>query len=137
MKMIEYLYAALLIIGFVLLYFANKQYTISRNLINNGVKTKAKVIDLLEISSDDGYTYKPVFEYLNRLDETVTFESAVSSSPPAYRIGDYATIVYSKQNNEERKIVSFWGLYRWPIILLCFASPLLIISLSYFGYLYR
>ena len=134
MKMIEFIYGSLLIIGVVLLYFANKNYIYSKNLINNGVKTKAKVIDLIEVSGDDGYTYKPVFEYTNRLDEKVTFKSSVSSSPPAYSVNQIVNVVYDKEDETKMKVVSFWGLYRWPIILLCMASPFLIISVGYFLY---
>ena len=134
MKMVEFIYGALLIAGLLLLYFANKNYISSKDLFNNGVKTKAKVIDLIKIRSDDGYTYKPVFEYTNRFDETVAFTSDISSSPPAYKVGATVMVVYSKEDTEERRIVSFWGLYRWSIILLCIASPLLIISVSYFLY---
>ncbi len=62
--MIEYLYGGILLISIVLIYFAIKQYDITKKLIGSGVKTTAKVIDLIEISGDDGYTYKPVFETL-------------------------------------------------------------------------
>ncbi len=125
--MIEYLYTGMLITAIVLVYFAIKQYYNSKELIATGIKTKAKVIDLIQISGDDGYTYKPVFEYTDRSNNLITFKSEISSSPAPYNVGDIVTIVYDT-NNEDRKIVSFWGLYRWTIILLAIASPLLIIG---------
>jgi len=133
MKMIQYLYIGMLLIALVLIFFAHKQYNITNNLISNGYKTKAKVIDLIRISSDDGYTYKPVFEYTNKANDTIIFKSEVSSSPAAYNVGDKVKIVYSK-DGDERKIISFWGLYRWTIILLSIASPLLIIGGGYILY---
>ncbi|WP_024769387.1 DUF3592 domain-containing protein [Aquimarina macrocephali] len=133
MKMIEYLYTGMLITAIVLVYFAIKQYYNSKELIATGVKTKAKVIDLIQISGDDGYTYKPVFEYTDRSNNLITFKSEISSSPAPYDIGDIVNIVYDT-NNEDRKIVSFWGLYRWTIILLAIASPLLIIGGGYLLY---
>ncbi|PCJ95343.1 MAG: hypothetical protein COA50_09035 [Flavobacteriaceae bacterium] len=133
MKMIEYLYGSLLLISLVLIYFAAKQYGITNELINTGIKTKATVIDLIEISGDDGYTYKPVFEFTDKTNTKIIFKSEVSSSPAPYKIGDKVTITYSI-HNDERKILSYWGLYRWTIILLSIASPLLIIGAGYFLY---
>lgn len=131
--MIEYLYSGMLLVSIVLIYFAIKQYNNTTALIIDGIKTTAKVIDLIEISGDDGYTYKPVFEYTDRTNTNITFKSDVSSSPSPYKIGDNVNIIYS-QDNDERKVVSFWGLYRWTIILLSIASPLLIIGGGYLLY---
>lgn len=133
MKMIEYLYSGILLISIVLIYFAIKQYSNTKELISTGIKTTAEVIDLIEISGDDGYTYKPVFEYTDRTNTKIIFKSKVSSSPPSYKIGDNVNIIYSK-DNDERKIVSFWGLYRWTIILLSIASPFFIIGGGYLLY---
>jgi len=133
MKMIDYLYYGMLIISLILIYFAGKSYYGTKDLINSGYKAKAKVIDLIEISGDDGYTYKPVFEYTDRYDVTNTFKSDISSSPAPYKIGDIVTIIHS-EDNEEKKVISFWGLYRWSIILLSIASPLLIIGGGYYFY---
>jgi len=133
MKPIEYLYLTLLIIALVLIYFAFRFYVSTKELTNNGIKTKAEVIDLIQISSDDGYTYKPVFEYIDRSNTKKTFQSDVSSSPAPYKVGEMVDIIYAK-DGEDRKVVSFWGLYRWTIILLAIASPFLIIGGGYFLY---
>lgn len=133
MKMIEYLYSGIFLISIVLIYFAIKQYSNTKELISTGIKTTAEVIDLIEISGDDGYTYKPVFEYTDRTNTKIIFKSKVSSSPPSYKIGDNVNIIYSK-DNDERKIVTFWGLYRWTIILLSIASPFFIIGGGYLLY---
>ena len=133
MKPIEYLYLALLLIGLILIYFAFKFYGNTKNLVNDGIKTKAVVIDLIQISSDDGYTYKPVFEYMDRSNTKKTFQSDISSSPAPYKVGDKVNIIYSK-GGDDRKVLSFWGLYRWTIILLSIASPFLIIGGGYFLY---
>ena len=131
--MIGYLYASMLLISLVLIYFAMKQYSSTKELLNSGVKTSAEVIDLIESRDEDGYTYKPVFEYTDKTGSKLTFESDISSSPAPYQIGDYVDIIYS-QDTEKRKIVSFWGLYRWTIILLSIAAPFLIIGGGYFLY---
>ena len=133
MKTIDYLYGGFFVISLVFIYFALKEYNKSKYLILEGVKTKGKVIDLIRKSSDDGYTYTPVFEYKDKLNNTITFKSSVSSKPASYRVGDVVHIVYSKKT-DDRKIISFWGLYRWTIILLSIAAPLLIIGGGYLLY---
>ena len=133
MKMIAYIYYGIFIISMILIFFTYKQYNKSVNLINNGIKTTAKVIDLIQTKSYDGYTYKPVYEYKDRKAKTIVFESAISSSPAPHKIGDMVKIIYAN-NGEERKIVSFWGLYRWTIILPSIAAPLLIIGGGYLLY---
>ncbi|MDY7396369.1 DUF3592 domain-containing protein [Aureibaculum sp. 2210JD6-5] len=133
MKPIEYLYLTFLVLALVLIYFAFKFYSNTKNLTNSGIKTKAEVIDLIQISSNDGYTYKPVFEYTDGSNTKRTFQSEIGSSPAPYKVGEKVDIIYSK-DGEDRKIVSFWGLYRWTIILLSIASPFLIIGGGYFLY---
>lgn len=131
--MITYLYAGMLLISLVLIYFANKNYYSTKSLIDKGVKTTATVVDLLEIRGDDSSTYKPVFKYTNLAGTEQTFKSQVSSRPAPYKIGDHIQILYSK-DGAKVKIISFWGLYRSTIILLAIASPLLIIGGGYFMY---
>ena len=133
MKIIEYLYASFLLMSMVMIYFAYRHYVSTKVLLNDGIKTKAKVIDLIIVNGDNGYTYRPVFEYLDKKNNLISFESQVSSSPPKYRVGETVSVIYSK-NSDERKVVSYWGLYRWTILLLAFASPFLIIGGGYFLY---
>ena len=50
-------------------------------------------------------------------------------------VGEKVKIVYDQQDDDEVKTISFWGLYRWTIILSCIAAPLLIIGGGYLLYL--
>jgi hypothetical protein len=134
MKTIEIVYVILFSISVILIYFGLKNYYKTKYLLTTGLRTKATVIDLIVVSGDDGDTYKPIFEYTNSKNKLISFKSDVSSSPPAYSVGEIVNIIYSK-DNEERKVVSFWGLYRWTIILLAIASPILIISGGYLLYI--
>ena len=129
--MIAYLYATLLTIALVLMYFAYKQYIVTDQLMNSGIKTKATVVDLIELSGSDGSTYKPVFEYEDWSDNKYSFESEISSNPAPFTIGDKVDIVYSK-DKKTQKVISYWGLYRWTIILLSIAAPLFVIGGGYF-----
>lgn len=133
--MIQYLYWGLFAAGLIAMYFAIKMYNETSELLQTGVKTKAIVKDLIEVSGDDGSTYKPVFEYIDRSNATKEFKSEVNSSPPAYKVGEKVAIVYDPKDLEEVKVVSYWGLYRWTIILLSIAAPLIIIGGGYLLYM--
>lgn len=132
--MIDYLYYGFLLVSLILIYFAAKSYYSTKDLVNSGYRTKAEVIKLIEIRGDDSSTYKPVFEYTDRSGNNITFKSNISSRPAPHNVGDFVSIIHS-ENNEDVKLVSFWGLYRVSIILLSIASPLLIIGGGYYFYI--
>ena len=125
-----YFHIGMLPVSLILIYFAIMHYNNTKTLIDTGIKTTAIVIDLIEIRDKDGYRYRPVFEFTDHTNTKITFKSKISSRPAPYKIGDSVNIIYSKDNNE-RKIISFWGLYRWTIILLCIAFPLAITGGEY------
>jgi len=129
----NWIYSGLLLIAVILIFVAFKQYTITKSLLSNGIKTNGKVIDLLRSSSSDGDTFKPVFEFTDIENNVVTFESSVSSRPAPYDIGDKVEIVY-EMDSDVRKVISFWGLYRWTIIPLMIAMPLFIVGFGYILY---
>lgn len=133
--MIQYLYWGLFAGGMVLLYFAMRSYNNTKDLLSTGIKTTAIVVEMKTVSDSDGSTYKPVFEFTDRGNGVRRYESGVSSNPPAYKVGEKVKIVYDKIDDDEVKTISFWGLYRWSIILLCIASPLLIIGGGYMLYM--
>jgi hypothetical protein len=127
-------YTLLFLIGTTLAYFAYSEYRKTQKLLHSGVKTTATVIDLEVSRGDDGDMYKPVFEFTDRSLVNRTFKNSISSSPAPYKIGEKVKIIYNQRNLEEVKTISFWGLYRWCVILLAIASPLLIIGGSYLLY---
>ena len=128
-------YGLLFLLGTFIAYSALVQYQKTQRLLVYGIRTTAKVIDLLVSHSEDGITYKPVFEYTDRTRTVKTFESQVSSSPAPYAIGDTVKIIYNPKEKDDVKTVSFWGLFRWSVILSMIAAPLLIIGGSYLLYL--
>lgn len=132
--MIQYVYWALFILGFVALYFAFKLYNETEDLLKTGVKTKAVVKNLIEVHDEDGTMYKPVFEFQDTSNISREFVSSVSSRPAAYQIGETVKVVYNPKDFKEVKVISYWGLYRWSIILCCIAIPLIIIGGGYLLY---
>ena len=132
--MIQYLYWGLFTTGMVLLYFAMRSYNNTRGLLGAGIKTTAIVVEMITVSSSDGATYKPVFEFRDRRQEIRKYESDISSSPPSHKVGEKVKIVYDPKDDNDVKTISFWGLYRWSIILSCIAAPFLIIGGGYLLY---
>jgi hypothetical protein len=133
--MINYLYMGLLFLGVILLYYAYQQYTKTTKLMSHGVKTTATVTDLIQVYSDDGdYTYKAVFEFVDRNEISYQLTSNVSSNPPMYKLGERVKVIYNAKDPEEVKVVSFWGLYAWSVVLSCVACPLIIIGGGYLMY---
>jgi len=132
------LYLVLLSIGLVLLYYSYTFYMKTSNLIGNGVITTAIVSGLAGVPVDKGTGIeKPYFTFTDRNNKKHTFTHGITSSPPTFKIGEKVEIIYNKKNKEDVKLVSFWGLYRWSVILLMIAAPLLVISISFLSYLWK
>lgn len=128
-------YLVLFLIGAFLAYSAYTNYQKTLNLLEKGIKTTATVTQFNTYKDDGTTMYTPVFEFKDRSQNLQTFKSDISSSPPAYKIGDKVKIVYDRSAPDKAKTISFWGLYRWSVILLMVASPLLIIGGSYLLYI--
>ncbi len=131
------LYGFFFALGFLLAYFGLQHYNKTQNLLLDGVKTTAVVTDLLVNQDTDGDTYIPVFEFKDRTNTIRNYKSPIASSPPAYQVGEKVKIIYDKKDTNNVKTISFWGLYRFSIILWMIAAPLLIIGGSYLLYSLR
>ncbi|AZQ59830.1 DUF3592 domain-containing protein [Maribacter sp. MJ134] len=127
-------YTFLFLIGAFLAYGAFNQFQKTRNLLEKGIKTTAVVTEFSTHRSDSSTMYTPVFEFTDRSQNKQTFKSGISSSPPAYEIGEKVQLIYDRTNPKKARTVSFWGLYRWSVILLMIAAPFLIIGGSYLLY---
>lgn len=131
------LYGFFFVLGLILASVAAQQYQKTQKLLEEGIRTTAVVTSLLTNNDSDGNTYTPVFEFKDRSNTIQTYQSPISSSPPAYRVGDKVKIVYDRRDSTHVKTVTFWGLYRVSIILFMVACPLLVIGGSYLLYVYR
>jgi len=131
------LYAILLLFGLALGVWAISQYHNSNYLVRTGTITEATVSDLLVNYDSDGNTYTSVFTYIDKKKTPRTFTSSISSSPAPYDVGEKVKVVYNPEDFKEVKVVSYWGLYRWTVVLLCIAAPFVIIGGGYFYYWWR
>lgn len=129
----QFIHITILLLSLVLFYFANQYFNETQHFINDGVKTTAVVIDLERETNSDGSVFFPVFEYTGLDKEKITFRGNVGSSPASYSIGEQVSILYSL-TTKERRILSYWGLYRWTLVLLIFATPLFVVGLGFILY---
>ena len=124
-------------IGCALICTAFWQYTKTESLLKRGKVALAEVIDLVTQSGSKGATYAPVFEYTDASQQIQRFKSEVASNPPAFQVGNKVPVVYDPADVSQVKVVSYWGLYRWAVIPLVIALPLLTISIGNWLFIWR
>lgn len=95
------------------------EFSISWKLVKTGIKTEARVVDIMEYTDRNGadkkqITYKSVFEYTDRSGSRVRFNGKGGAISPD-KIGEIVKIIYLP-NKKQEKIDSFWGLYFDPLI---------------------
>ena len=129
------LYTFIVFIGLVFCTAAIIQYSSISRLKNNGVHNFAEVVEMIKTESSDGdVSYSALFRFPIKDNVYHTFKDEVSFDPHTYDVGDVAEIIYNPHNINEIKVYSFWGLYRWCLILIIIASPFLTIGIGYFIY---
>ncbi len=80
-------------------------------------KTDGTVIRLGTTRNSDGDTmYLPVFRYRTNDGSSYEHTSTVASKPPAYTVGETATIFYLKKNPRRAKLNSFSELWLFKLI---------------------
>jgi hypothetical protein len=71
-----------------------------------------EVIDLLPVSSHDRVTYKPLVRFMDGQGQAHTFQSAISSNPPSYAVGEHVVVLndpHGDGNPKIRSLFSLWG----------------------------
>lgn len=83
------------------------------------VKSEGTVISMREVPSteDAGETWAPIIKFKDSNGREHTFESNVSSDPPAYHIGEKVELLYPQGKPEDVFINSFTEKWLTPILL--------------------
>jgi hypothetical protein len=124
-------YTICVVVGAALLIASLLMLKKSMAFLKDSERATATVVDLQRVSGSDGDTYKPVFTFKTYANQDITYRSGVSSSPPAFEIGEEVTIAYDRNNPSTAQLLTYWGSFRWSIILACIAMPLIIIGGGY------
>lgn len=129
--MLNTFYAFLLLIGLLALSFSIGLFWKSKTLFNNGIITKAEVIRVLKKFETKPGNATPVFKYYDQHGKEFLKENPVATSPSYYKVGDVVDLVYNPKKPEESKVISFWGLFRWSILLAILGFAFLIMGGGY------
>ncbi len=109
---------ALLLVGSVMLLFALKLFYETIVFLRSAVRTVGTCIRLDGARNSDGQaTSLPVFEYQTNDGTIYRYTSTVASTPPAYNVGDTATLLYHKRNPRNARINSFIEIWLVQLIL--------------------
>ncbi len=130
------IHALLLLVGLLLMGIACWQFRQTMNLLKNGERAKARVLELVPVRDSDGGTnYRPLFEFVTKASEVKRWEYNVSSSPPSWEVGEEADVVYNPDKPGQARLIGYWGLFIGTIVLAAVAAPCIIIGGGYFVYL--
>lgn len=124
-------YTISLIIGIVLLVVSLLLFKNTLNFIKKGEKATATVVKLNTFESDDGTSYTPIFSFTTVAKKEYLYTHPFSSEPPAFVIGDTATIVYDPAKPEDAKILTYPSAFIWTIVILVVALALIILGGGY------
>ncbi|MBD0258474.1 MAG: DUF3592 domain-containing protein [Cytophagales bacterium] len=128
------IHALLLLVGFVLMGIAYWQFGQTMKLLKNGERAKARVLKLIGTGGDDGTSYRPLFEFVTKANQVQQFEYDVSSSPPAWEVGEEADVIYDPEHPQGARLLGYWGLFIGTIVLVAVAAPFIVIGSGYFLY---
>jgi hypothetical protein len=96
-------------------------------------RTEGTVIRYGSSRNSDGHSmYLPVFRYRTNDGSAYEYTSTVASKPPAYKIGETATIFYLKKNPRSAKLNSFMELWLVKLIFTILGLFFCIFSAGYF-----
>lgn len=89
---------------------------VTSNFIDHSVQTRATVISLQALKSNDGETFAPVFEFADANGREHTITSHSSSNPAGFSVGETVRILYSPGDPEDARIDTLWQLWGIPLI---------------------
>lgn len=85
----------------------------------NYVKTEGTVLSLREVESTENsdVTWVPIIKFTDKSGVEHTFESTVSSDPPAYKVGDKVELLYPEGRPDDVFINSWVEKWLTPVLL--------------------
>ena len=109
---IIFLIGVLELLGAIYLYSSTSEFLAKAKV------AKGKVINLVAFSStNNSMTYSPVFQFKDQSGKIHTIQSASSSNPPSYEIGEEVKIFFNPENPKEAKLDGIFDLWGASIVL--------------------
>ncbi|HEY8561662.1 MAG TPA: DUF3592 domain-containing protein [Pyrinomonadaceae bacterium] len=109
---------ACLLIGSATLLYAAKRIIETVVFLRAATAAAGTVVELAAARDGDGHpTYLPIFEYETRDGRRFRHVLTVASTPPAYRIGETATILYLRKNPQNARLKLFSELWLATLVI--------------------
>ncbi|MBW8683303.1 hypothetical protein [Chitinophaga rhizophila] len=126
------LYSFVLIIGIILLALGLADLQRCRRLLRQGNWLVGIVVRLLEDQGADAKHYRPFFEIRTADNQLLTYEGIYGTSMRRWKPGQKAVFEYLPGQYPAVKMLSYWGIFWWPVLLLAIAADLIVVAAGYF-----
>lgn len=120
-----------LIVGGVLLVISLILFRNSLLFLRTSSRAAATVIEIEKSSDSDGDSYTPIFRFYTAMNQEMTYRPSFSSNPPGWEIGEETTIAYDPDDPVNARLLTYWGTFVGPIVLLAASLPFIVIGLGY------
>jgi hypothetical protein len=95
-------------------------------------RAEGVITRIQKIEDGDNDSYKPYFTFTTADGQEVIYKHNFSGNITTWSIGDKGIIAYSPYNPEIAKLVSYWGMFSWSIVLMALAMPLIVVSVGFY-----
>lgn len=102
--------------------------------VRQGMRAQGTIVEFVEERDEDGTFYFPVFDIPGSRYETITYQHRVGSSRARWQMGDTAMFIFEPGKPETVELLSYRGIFGWPLLLLTVAVDLLVVGGGYFLY---
>lgn len=121
--------------GFGVLIASFVKFIDAVQLSNSGITAPAVVVEINSHRDSDGNRmYSPVFEFTDASGRTYQVQDSMSSSSPAYSVGEQTEIKYIQGKEQSAKVNSFVGLWVTPIALFVFGGIFALVGGAIMGF---
>jgi Protein of unknown function (DUF3592) len=122
------LYKLCLLTGLILLVVSLYKLKQSIDFIRRSERAIGTVTSLEE---SDG-AYSPVFAVKTKENGQIIYHHAAASNPADWVIGEEAVFLYDPENPRSARMMSYFWLFDWAIVLMALAIPLMIAGGGYY-----
>ncbi|MBC9932723.1 DUF3592 domain-containing protein [Chitinophaga qingshengii] len=120
-------YKLYLLTGLLLVAVSLYKLRQSVEFIGSSERAQGTVVSLDE---SDG-AYAPVFSIMTNENVELIYHHAAYSSPSSWDVGEKATFLYDPANLDSVRMMGYFWLFNWAIILMAIAIPLIITGAGY------
>lgn len=126
------MYFILILASLILLFLTIRDFRRSSHFLKHGERCTGTITELIELKDDDGITYSPVFKINTLSNGELTHRSNWSSSSPKWQVGKTAEFIFTPGQPESLRLLNYWAIYKWTLILGMMAFDFLAFGLGYY-----